>query len=306
MGQKMKPEMTREPVGEHSTARRMFHGSRFTASAILVSAVMLLSACGQIPEGHRQVSGQPMDLLSPGTVQYAQNSDDEGYLSDEDAAAIYGTDTQVSSDDPLELLNRFVFAFNEALDVILIRPMAVTYRDLFPDPVKDSVRNFLRNLSTPVVLANDFLQGNPDRASDTAARFFINTAFGLGFFDPASELGHPYHDEDFGQTLGSYGVGEGAYLVLPILGPSSVRDTGGRVVDMFFDPLTYLLSGDEARTVSISRGALRGIDFRSRNIETFDEIAEDSVDPYARFRSLWRQNRQYQIENRDNQVEGIN
>ncbi|MFC4351110.1 VacJ family lipoprotein [Fodinicurvata halophila] len=268
--------------------------------------MLFLAGCGQIPESQRQ-AGQPVDLLAPGAVQYAQNSGDESdILSDEDAEAIYGSSTPVESDDPLELLNRFVFAFNEALDVILIRPMAVTYRDLFPDPVKDSVRNFLRHLRSPVIFANDLLQGNPDRASDTAARFFINTAFGLGFFDPASELGHPYHDEDFGQTMATYGAGEGAYIVLPVLGPSSLRDTGGRVVDMFFDPLTYLLDGDAAMQESIVRAGVKGLDYRSRNIENFDEIMEDSVDPYARFRSLWRQNRQYEIENRDNKVEGLN
>lgn len=302
----MKSEFTRARQKTAAEGHSRENSSVFTPAVAILTAILFLGGCGQIPETQRQ-AGQPVDLLSPGSVQYAQNTDDENdYLSDEDAEAIYGSSAQVESDDPLELLNRFVFAFNQALDVILIRPVAVTYRDLFPDPVKDSVRNFLRHLRSPVIFANDMLQGNPDRASDTAARFFINTAFGLGFFDPASELGHPYHDEDFGQTMATYGAGEGAYVVLPVLGPSSLRDTGGRVVDIFFDPLTYLLDGDEAMQESIVRAAATGIDYRARNIENFDDIMEDSVDPYVRFRSLWRQNRHYEIENRDNQVEGLN
>lgn len=112
--------------------------------------------------------------------------------------------------DPLEFVNRFTFAFNDMVDTMVLQPAAATYRFLVPDPVQDGVRNVLRNLNGPVIFANDLFQGELDRAGDTAMRFLINSTIGLaGIFDVASEWGYEYHDEDFGQTLGTWGVGEG-------------------------------------------------------------------------------------------------
>src|SRR5690606_25232813 len=150
-------------------------------------------------------------------------------------------DAPDGENDPLEVPNRMMFAFNEALDFMIIRPVAVTYRYVVPVGVRNTVRNFLRNLRSPVTLANDLLQGDFDRAEITFTRFFINSTIGmLGLFDIAADSGFQYHEEDFGQTMGTYGAGEGFYLVLPVLGPSSLRDGGGRIVDIFLDPLTYL------------------------------------------------------------------
>lgn len=186
------------------------------------------------------------------------------------------------------------FAFNEALDFAVIRPIAVTYRFIVPTGVRNTVRNFLRNLRTPVTLANDLLQGDLDRAEVTFTRFFINSTIGmLGLFDIAADSGFPYHDEDFGQTMGTYGAGEGFYLVLPILGPSNLRDAGGRIVDIFLDPLTYVAP----REVGVGRAVAAGVDFRSRNIEELDSLKADSLDFYARIRSLYRQNRESEINN---------
>jgi phospholipid-binding lipoprotein MlaA len=200
--------------------------------------------------------------------------------------------------DPLEIPNRFVFAFNQALDFALIRPIAWVYREAVPQLVRDSVRNFLRNLKKPVILANDFLQGDLERARITTVRFVINTTGGLlGFFDLATDEGYPYHSEDFGQTLGTWGVGEGVYLVLPLLGPSSARDATGRVVDHFLDPLTYLAQDQDKEEWLLYRTALEGLDFRARNIDTLDEIERDSLDFYARLRSLYRQHREAEINN---------
>jgi phospholipid-binding lipoprotein MlaA len=200
--------------------------------------------------------------------------------------------------DPLEIPNRFVFAFNQALDFALIRPIAWVYREAVPKVVRDSIRNFLRNLKTPVILANDLLQGDLERARITTVRFVINTTGGLlGFFDLATGEGYPYHSEDFGQTLGTYGVGEGVYLVLPLLGPSSTRDVTGRVVDHFMDPLTYLAEDQDKEEWLLYRLALEGLDFRSRNIDTLDEIERDALDFYARIRSLYRQHREAEINN---------
>jgi phospholipid-binding lipoprotein MlaA len=160
--------------------------------------------------------------------------------------------------------------------------------------VRNSVRNFLRNLRTPVILANDLLQGDLERAEITFTRFFINSTIGLlGVFDIAAESGFTYHDEDFGQTMGTYGAGEGFYLVLPILGPSSLRDGGGRIVDILLDPLTYLAPQE----VGLGRAVATGIDYRSRNIEELDELKADSLDFYARIRSLYRQFRENEINN---------
>ena len=200
--------------------------------------------------------------------------------------------------DPLELLNRFTFSFNLALDTFIFRPAAATYRFLLPEEVRDSVRNALRNLSTPVILANDIMQGEMDRAEDTFVRFVINSTVGvLGLFDVADGMGYPYHDEDFGQTLAVHGVGEGTYLVLPLFGPSSIRDGVGILVDTFLDPLTYVAQANDAEEYLLARTAVTGIDKRSRNIETLDDLRRDSIDFYARIRSLYRQTRQNNINN---------
>ena len=200
--------------------------------------------------------------------------------------------------DPFEIPNRFIFAFNQTLDVAIFRPLAVLYRDLVPEYMRQRVHLFLRNLGEPVTLANDMLQGEWDRAGTTADRFLLNSIGGVaGFWDVATDLGHPYHDEDFGQTLGSHGVGEGPYIVLPILGPSNLRDATGKVVDHFLDPFTYITEEQDKEEWRLYRFALDGLDFRTRNLETLDEIERDALDFYARLRSLYRQRRDAEIRN---------
>ena len=200
--------------------------------------------------------------------------------------------------DPLEIPNRFIFAFNQTLDVAIIRPAAVLYRDLVPEYLRQRVHLFLRNLSEPVTLANDLLQGDLERAGTTADRFLLNSTGGvLGFWDVATDLGHPYHKEDFGQTLGVHGVGEGPYLVLPLLGPSNLRDATGKVVDIFLDPFFYIARETDKEEWQLYRFLLDGLDFRTRNLETLDEIERDALDFYARLRSLYRQKRDAEIRN---------
>ena len=200
--------------------------------------------------------------------------------------------------DPLETLNRFIFAFDLTLDVFILKPVAATYRFMLPVEVRDSVRNVVRNLRSPVVLANDLFQGNMDRAETTAMRFLLNTTVGLlGILDVAEGWGYPHHDEDFGQTLAVHGSGEGFYLVLPIFGPSSVRDGVGLVVDTFLDPLTYVGRIYGVEDELMARTAAGGVDTRSRNIETLDDLQKDSIDFYARIRSLYRQTRANEIRN---------
>lgn len=214
--------------------------------------------------------------------------------SPSNAAAVQAYD---DANDPAEPLNRYFFELNRFFDIILIKPVATWYQGVVPDPARDSIRNFLDNLSSPVVLANDGLQGEWDRAGTTATRLGINTTVGvLGLFDPATGWGYPQHREDFGQTLATYGTPEGPYIFLPILGPSPPRDLAGFVVDSFFDPLTYVY-WDGPYTVRVARFVVNGIDVRSRNLATLDQIERTSVDYYATVRSLYRQSRNNEIAN---------
>ncbi|WP_038013283.1 VacJ family lipoprotein [Terasakiella pusilla] len=202
--------------------------------------------------------------------------------------------------DPIEGLNRVVFGFNTVLDVWFLRPAATLYRGLLPPPVQDGIHNMLANLSAPVVLLNDVLQGEGARAGTTAARFAINSTVGvLGFGDPASGMGYKKHDEDFGQTLGVWGVGEGPYIVLPIFGPSNPRDAVGRVVDYFADPLNMWARNTDRDGITIGRGVLTAVDTRAYYYDAIEDIRNNSLDPYASFRSLYRQRREAAIQNND-------
>ncbi|MFO1056358.1 MAG: VacJ family lipoprotein [Dongiaceae bacterium] len=202
------------------------------------------------------------------------------------------------ANDPLEPMNRYFFEVNYALDELLLKPIAGWYYVALPNPVQDSIRNFLRNINTPVVLANDLMQGSLDRAGDTSMRFLINTTFGvLGLFDVASGWGYPFHDEDFGQTLAVHGVDEGPYLMLPVMGPSNPRDAIGTAVDNYIDPLTYVLPAHNLGYLLYIRAAVGGIDLRARNLKTLDEIRKNSLDYYATIRSLYRQVRNDEIRN---------
>ncbi|MFM9864848.1 MAG: VacJ family lipoprotein [Micropepsaceae bacterium] len=203
------------------------------------------------------------------------------------------------TNDPLEGSNRFFFEVNQVLDDVLLRPVAIGYRAVVPDFARDGVRNFMNNLNSPVIFANDLFQGEGDRAGDTLLRFGINSTIGIGgLFDIAKELGHPYHDEDFGQTLAVWGVGEGPYFYFPLMGPSTARDFTGFVVDRGLDPLTYVNWGDDGwEYAPVGRTVLNVIDLRSRNIETLDDIERSSVDYYASIRSLYRQSRADSIRN---------
>jgi phospholipid-binding lipoprotein MlaA len=200
-------------------------------------------------------------------------------------------------------VNRAIFDFNMFLDGLLLEPLAELYRFLLPQEARDSIRNFLRNLATPVTLANDLMQGEMDRAGNTTARFLVNTTIGVGgLFDIAEIQGYPYHSEDFGQTMAVHGVDDGFYLVLPILGPSSARDATGRVVDIFLDPLTYVADNNDWDGLNMSRAIVGGIDARERNIETLNELERDSVDFYARIRSLYYQTRRKEISNGEDEI----
>jgi phospholipid-binding lipoprotein MlaA len=202
-----------------------------------------------------------------------------------------------SVNDPYEGFNRAIFDFNQVLDRFFMRPIAWTYREAVPAFFRDRVHDLLNNLRTPVNLLNDLLQGEWGRADLTVRRFFINTSIGLGgLIDIAGATGIPYHGEDFGQTLGTWGVGEGFYLVLPFFGPSNPRDGFGLLMDTLTDPFTYL-TFSRNQEYGYMRFGLTALDERSRRIDETDDIERNSVDLYATYRSLYRQFREGEIRN---------
>jgi len=194
--------------------------------------------------------------------------------------------------DPIEVANRGIFGFNQILDKILIKPVTGIYRAVTPAPLRKAFHNFLQNLRTPVILANDILQGEGGRAKDTVARFFINSTWGLlGFMDPATDMGFEQHDEDFGQTLAVWGIGEGPYLMLPVFGPSNPRDLIGKVTDFFIDPINLWAANTDNEDITIIRTVVSGIDTRDLYWDALEDIDKNSIDPYASIRSLYRQRR---------------
>lgn len=226
---------------------------------------------------------------------------DSGSAAPATAAPVVTTQEIQTSDDndPFEGGNRVMFDVNQALDRVLLRPVSYVYKHGLPDFAQDGVRNFMNNLNSPVIFANDMLQGETDRAGTTLLRFGINSTIGIGgLIDVAKEFDIPYHDEDFGQTLGTWGSGEGPYMYFLVMGPTNVRDLAGFVVDRGLDPLTYVNWGnDDLEYAPVARTVLNVIDLRARNIETLDEIERSSVDYYASIRSLYRQSRADAIRN---------
>ncbi len=204
--------------------------------------------------------------------------------------------------DPIEPVNWGIWEFNLFVDKAIVRPVASVY-DLLPGGIKDGVRNFLRNLRTPIILANNLMQGDVDGAIDTTGRFMTNTIVGLGgVFDVAYGNGNgiEYRDEDFGQTLAVWGVGDGPYLMLPLLGPSNVRDALGMVPDYFLDPINWWAMNTDSDTpdyIGYGTLGLRVIDGRSRNVQQLEDLEATSLDFYATVRSLYKQTRTSQIEN---------
>ncbi len=206
------------------------------------------------------------------------------------------SDSALDDRDPLEGLNRSVFAFNDAVDQVVVRPVTWVYRTVLPQPVRAGVRNFLTWLRSPLLLANNLLQGDVEQAGVTVSRFFIN-GLTAGIGDPATAFGLMHRDEDFGQTLAVHGVGDGPYLVLPLFGLSNGRDAVGRVVETLVDPIGLLGHSEVRYRVRLGRTAMTTIDFRDENFESIDDLRENSIDFYAATRSIYRQHRAAVISN---------
>ncbi len=229
----------------------------------------------------------PKAEKSPATpaVQTASNEPLSDPYADEFADFSQGSTVKV--DDPLEILNRRVYCTNQYIDNLLIKPLASFYRDLVPPAGRQKVGNFFINLASPAIIVNSVLQGRPENAMNTFWRFIINSTIGIGgLFDPASKMGIKAKQRDFGQTLGVHGIKNSPYLMIPLFGPSTIRDAAGLIFDSLVNPFNYLETG-----YIVGARATQLVHTRSENIETINSINAVSLDPYATIRAAYVQRR---------------
>ena len=209
------------------------------------------------------------------------------YASDMDAMDGGGTADTVY--DPIEPVNRAIFIVNDQVDTYLLRPLAFAYGWVTPAPVRLAVRRAFVNLGSPARFANDLLQLEIEDAGETGARFLINSSVGIaGLFDVAENIGLPHHPSDFGQTLHSYGVGAGPYIMVPIMGPTTLRDGAGGIVDTVFDPFDYMLN---TWPEGLALDAAEGLVKREELFVVLDDTKANSVDYYAGIQALYYQSR---------------
>ena len=217
----------------------------------------------------------------------------------------YSSNVFAETKDCFESFNRIMFSFNKGLDSAIFKPVAKGYSYL-PDPIKTSVRNVTSNISYTVTIPNHLLQGNLKNFANDSGRFIINTTLGLlGIFDPAAKFGlQKIEAEDYGQTLGYWGVGPGCYIMLPVLGPSTTRDTVGKIANTLLDPFYMVTVGNKTvldnnfgdTTYYLEQG-FDVVDFRSQNLKSFENLEKNSLDLYASVKSLYLQRRESLIGN---------
>ena len=209
-----------------------------------------------------------------------------------------------AADECFEGTSRAIFKFNMAFDNAILEPIAKGFNKL-PEPLKNGAGNFTSNIATLLSIPNHVVQGNLKEAGDASASFLINSTIGIiGLANPAEKLGLKAQQEDVGQTLGSYGVGPGCYFVLPILGPTTARDSIGMIADSFVDPFAHItlrekelfgISGNQFDYLTVK--GTSAVDFRADNVVNFDSLEKNSIDLYASFKSLYLQNRENKIKN---------
>jgi len=250
--------------------------SRLAVVSILILAVVIFTVPARVHAASGNDAGVQVPLIQMAAV------------SDEDDV-----------NDPLESMNRVIFKFNEYIQSLLLQPVADLYNDNLPAAFRAGVSNFLDHISTPVTVANQLLQGDPQAAGTSLARFMINSTVGIGgLADAAGEAGNEGRDEDFGQTLGVWGVGEGFYLVLPIFGPSNPRDAVGKfVVDPYFNAVGQWTSNADETELDWTLQAVDGISEFAGVVDDLAQVRKTSVDYYAAIRSLYRQKRKSEINN---------
>ena len=236
-------------------------------------------------------------MISVSLITFSANAGSDGEL------ALKKEKQPKEIKDCFEKLNRATFAFNQGLDKAIIKPIAEGYRNL-PDPIQRGTSNAVKNLSNLITIPNNVLQGDIKSALINSGRLVINTTVGLlGTIDVANKMGFPkYIKEDYGQTLGAWGIGPGCYIVLPVLGPSTVRDTAGSFVNVLGGDPWYNASAHGnneflSKDLFFVSKALSGVDFRANNIESLENLEENSLDFYASVKSLYSQDRENKIKN---------
>ena len=215
-----------------------------------------------------------------------------------------------SAEECFENVSRGVFQFNLTVDRAIIEPIAKGYNKL-PEPIKNGTSNFTSNIATLLSIPNTILQGDFKAAGHSMGSFIVNSSIGiLGIFNPAEKIGLKSHNEDVGQTLGTYGFGPGCYLVLPIFGPSTARDTLGLIADTYVDPFAHItirekelfsISGNDLDYYSVK--GTTAVNFRSDNIRNFDNLEKNSIDLYSAYKSLYLQSRENKIQNSSSETE---
>jgi len=209
-----------------------------------------------------------------------------------------------STEECFENVSRSVFKFNMVVDELILEPIAKGYNKL-PKPLKQGTGNFTSNISTLLSIPNSLLQGDLKQFGHSTGSVLVNSTIGvLGFFNPAEKMGLKANKEDLGQTLGTYGVGPGCYLVLPVLGPSTARDSFGLIADTFIDPFAHItirenelfgVSGNDLDYYSVK--GTTAVDFRSKNIQNFESLEKNSIDLYSSLKSIYLQDRENKIQN---------
>tara|TARA_E500000331_G_scaffold357969_1_gene421906 strand:+ start:1558 stop:2259 length:702 start_codon:yes stop_codon:yes gene_type:complete len=207
--------------------------------------------------------------------------------------ASLGNNESYDPRDPLESTNRKIFKFNDVVDKTVFKPLALGYENVVPDTIRNGISNFFGNLSDLVTTIQHFLQLDFKKTTSSASRFLINSTIGiLGFRDVASGMGIPKTNEDFGQTMGAFGVGPGAYLVLPFFGPSTVRDGVGKVLDILVDPIQTTVKDDSAR---LAGNSLRVIETRASLLSAEQAFEALAFDRYIGVKNAYLANRKAQI-----------
>jgi phospholipid-binding lipoprotein MlaA len=257
--------------------------------ALTLSGSLCAALAGTAVAADASAHERSMAVAATDTAAPAASAGDDDF-------AEWEQDTGVEVSDPLETVNRGVFWFNEQADRFVIKPVAKGYDWLLPKPVKRGVSNVFDNLFTPVVAVSDLMQGNFQESAEDVGRFVVNSTVGVvGIFDVATGWGLDKRREDIGQAFGAWGIGSGPYLVLPILGPSSVRDGVGLVGNYFLSPQNYIEDDGVRWGVTV----LGGIDTRYRLLDASTVLEQAALDRYAFVRSSYAQYRQNLVEDKD-------
>ncbi|OQW94259.1 MAG: ABC transporter [Beggiatoa sp. IS2] len=207
-----------------------------------------------------------------------------------------GCTTNPANPDPLEKFNRHIFTFNEKVDKVILKPVAQTYQAVVPKPVDEGVTNFFSNINDVVVVTNDVFQFKFKQAATDTTRLLLNSTLGIfGVFDIASKVGLPKHEEDFGQTLGYWGLESGPYLMLPFFGPSSLRDLAGRGVDILADPRVYYADEAKLRNFFMTTDVVKIIDMRADYLDMEQVLDTAALDRYTYIRDAYLQRRKYLV-----------